>query len=127
MLESSEIKLSKYLCEQKRNQILSIMMLSMENPRVGGYMLTGNRSMFLSTNGSFAWLYHCPLMRSPPHEINQCEKKSLSSTKMQSSSSTQSPDKLIQRHNFKIDLTGSSISFISTWKIKTFVSLLHPL
>ena len=43
----------------------------MENPRLAGYMLTGNLSMFLSTDGSLAWLYHSPLMRSPPHVINQ--------------------------------------------------------
>ena len=64
MLEGSEIQLLKNLCEQKRTQILTILMLSMENPRLAGYMLTGNRSMFLSTDGSLAWLYHCPLMRS---------------------------------------------------------------
>ena len=45
-------------------------MLSMENPRLASYMLTGNRSMFLSTDGILAWLYHCPLMRSPPDEMN---------------------------------------------------------
>ena len=44
----------------------------MENPRLAGYMLTGNRFMFLSTDGSLTWLYHCPLMRSPPHVMNQC-------------------------------------------------------
>ena len=47
-------------------------MLSKENPRVAGYMLTGNYSLFLSTNGYLAWLYHCPLMRSPLHVMNQC-------------------------------------------------------
>ena len=71
MLEGSEIQLLKNLCEQERTQILTILMLSMENPRLAGYMLTGNRSMFLSTDGSLAWLYHCPLMRSPPHVMNQ--------------------------------------------------------
>ena len=35
-------------------------------------MLTVNRSLFLSTNGSLARLYHCPLMRSPPYVMNQC-------------------------------------------------------
>ena len=31
--------------------------------------------MFLSTDGSLAWLYQCPLMRSPPHVMSQgCEK-----------------------------------------------------
>ena len=43
----------------------------MENTRLAGYMLTENLSMFLSTDGSLAWLYHCPLMRSPPHVMNQ--------------------------------------------------------
>ena len=62
-------------CEQERTQIMTILMLSMENPRLTGYMLTGNRSMFLSTNGSLACLYHCPLMRSPPHVMNQCYDK----------------------------------------------------
>ena len=71
MLEGSELQLLKNLCEQERTQILAILMLSMENPSLAGYMLTGNRSMFLSNNGSLAWLYHCPLMRSPPHLMNQ--------------------------------------------------------
>ena len=75
MLEGSEIQLLKNLCERERTQILTILMLSVENPRLVGYMLTGNRSMFVSTDGSFAWLYHCPLMRSPPHAMNQCYDK----------------------------------------------------
>ena len=50
-------------------------MLSIENPRLAGYMLTGNRCRFLSTDGSLTRLYHCPLMRSPPHEMNQCYDK----------------------------------------------------
>ena len=75
MLEGSEIQLLKNLCEKERTQILTILMLSMENPRLAGYMVTGIRSMFLSTDGSLAWLYHCPLMRSPPHVMNQCHDK----------------------------------------------------
>ena len=75
MLEGSEIQLLKNLCEQERTQILTILMLSMENPRLAGYMLTENRSMFLSTDGNIAWLYHCPLMRSSPHVMNQCYDK----------------------------------------------------
>ena len=47
-------------------------MLSLKNPRLFGYKLTGNRSMFLSTDGCLAWLYHCPLTRSPPHVMNRC-------------------------------------------------------
>ena len=59
MLEGSEIQILKNLCEQERTQIITILMLSMENPRLAGHMLTGNRSMFLSINGSLACLYHC--------------------------------------------------------------------
>ena len=50
-------------------------MLSMENPSLFGYMLTGNHSNFLSTDARLAWLYHCPLMRSSPHVMNQCYDK----------------------------------------------------
>ena len=49
----------------------------MENPRLAGYMLNGNRSIILCTDGSLVWLYHCPLMRSPPHVMNQCYDKFL--------------------------------------------------
>ena len=72
LLQASEIQLLKKQSEQERTQILTILMLSLENPRVAGYMLTGNQSMFLETDGSLAWLYHCPLVHSPLHTINQC-------------------------------------------------------
>ena len=35
-------------------------------------MQTGNRSMLLQTDGSLAWLYHCPQVHSPVHTMNQC-------------------------------------------------------
>ena len=72
LLEASEIQLLRNQCEQKRTQILTIPMLSLENPRLAGYMLTGSRSMFLETDGSLALLYHCPLIHSPLHTMNQC-------------------------------------------------------
>ena len=75
MFEGSKIQLLKNLCEQERTEILTNLMLSMQKPRLAGYMLTGNHSMFLSTDGSLAWLYHCPLMRSSPHVMNQCYDK----------------------------------------------------
>ena len=75
MLEGSEIHFLKSLCEQERTIILTILMLSMENPRLTVYMLTGNRSFSLRTHGSLVWLYHCPLMRSPPLVMNQCSDK----------------------------------------------------
>ena len=48
------------------------LMLSLKNPRLAGYMLTGTQSMFLGTGGTLAWLYHCPLVQSPLHTTNQC-------------------------------------------------------
>ena len=58
LLQASEMQLLKNQCEQERTQILTILMLSLENPRLAGYMFTGNWSMFLETDGSLAWLYH---------------------------------------------------------------------
>ena len=55
LLQASEIQLLKNQCEQERTQILTILMLSLENPRLAGYMLTGNRSLFPDTDGSLAW------------------------------------------------------------------------
>ena len=72
LLQASEIQLMKNQCERERTHILTILMLSLENPRLAGYMLTGNRSMFLLTDGSLAWLYDCPLVHSPLHTMNQC-------------------------------------------------------
>ena len=74
-LRSSELNLLKNQCEQERIQIFTILMLSLENSRLAGYMLTGNRSMFLETDGSLAWLYSCPHVLSPLHTMNQCYDK----------------------------------------------------
>ena len=76
MIVGSEIQLLKNLCEQERTQNLTILMLSVENPRLAHYMQTGrNRSMFLSTDGSLGWSNHCHLMRSPLHVMNQFHDK----------------------------------------------------
>ena len=72
LLQASEIQLLQNQCEQERTQILTILMRSLGNPRLAGYMLTGNRSTFMETDGSLAWLYHCPLIHSPLHTMNQC-------------------------------------------------------
>ena len=60
LLQATEIQLLQNQCEQERTQILTNLMVALENPRLAGYMLTGNRSMFLETDGCVAWLYHCP-------------------------------------------------------------------
>ena len=67
-------KYSYYKTSVNKNvpKILTNLMLALENPRLAGYMLTGNRSMFLETDGSLAWLYHCPMVHSPLHAMSQC-------------------------------------------------------
>ena len=54
LLQASEIQLLRNQCEEERTEILTILMLSLENPRLAGYMLIGNRSMFPETDGSLA-------------------------------------------------------------------------
>ena len=70
LLQASEIQLLKSQCEQERTKILSNLMLSLK--KFAGYMLIENRSTFLETDGSVAWLYCCPLVHSPLHTMNQC-------------------------------------------------------
>ena len=77
LLQSTEIQVLQNQCEQERTQILTNLMLAPENPRLAGYMLTGNRSMFLETDGSIAWLYHCLKVHLPLHTMNQCYDKIL--------------------------------------------------
>ena len=47
-------------------------MISHENPRLAGYTLTRNRSLFIKTNGNVAWLYNCPEFLSPLQILNKC-------------------------------------------------------
>ena len=71
-LRHSEMTLLQSQCELERTQMLTILMLAMQNTRLAGYMLTGNRSMFLDTDGSVAWLYHCPKFLSPLKVLDKC-------------------------------------------------------
>ena len=59
-------------CELDRTQKQMILMQAIQNNRLAGYMLTGNRSMFLDTDGSIGWLYHCPKRNSPLQVLEQC-------------------------------------------------------
>ena len=74
-LQATEIQLLQNQCEQERTQFLFDLFLALENPRLAGYMLTGNGSMFLETDGSVAWLYHGPKVHSPLYTMNQCYDK----------------------------------------------------
>ena len=53
------------VCELERNQLLTILAMSVQNPQLAGFLLTGNRSIFLYVEGSTAWLYDYPHFLSP--------------------------------------------------------------
>ena len=59
-------------CELERSQMLTISKLVMQNTRLDGYMPTGNSYMFLDTDGSVAWFYHCPKFLSPLGVLDKC-------------------------------------------------------
>ena len=42
------------ICELERNQLLTILAMSVQNPQLAGFLLTGNRSNFLFVEGSTA-------------------------------------------------------------------------
>ena len=71
-LRHSEMTLLQNQCELERTQVLTVMMLALQNIRLAGYMLTGNRSMFLETDGAFGWLYYCPKKVSPLKILEKC-------------------------------------------------------
>ena len=48
------------ICELERNQLLTKLAMSVQNPQLAGFLLTGNRSNFLYVEGSTAWLYDRP-------------------------------------------------------------------
>ena len=56
-LEQSDFLILQNMCELRRTQIQMINALSYENNRLAGYMLTGNRSMFLEIEGVIGFLY----------------------------------------------------------------------
>ena len=60
LLHAFEIQLLKNQSQRERTQMLTILKLSPENPRLTGYMLTGKCSMFLESDCTLAWLYHWP-------------------------------------------------------------------
>ena len=60
------------ICELERTQLLTILAMSVQNPQLAGFLLTGNRSNFLYVEGSTAWLYDCPQYLSPLYKSDQC-------------------------------------------------------
>ena len=46
--------------------------MSVQNPQLARFLLTGNRSNFLYVEGSTAWLYDCALFLSPLYKAERC-------------------------------------------------------
>ena len=59
-------------CELERTQLLTILAMSVKNPQIADFLLTGNRSNFLYVEGSTAWLYDCPHFISPLYRADKC-------------------------------------------------------
>ena len=55
-----ELNIFHTVWELERNQRLTILAKSVQNPEIAGFLLTGNRSNFLYVEGSAAWFYDCP-------------------------------------------------------------------
>ena len=60
------------ICELERTQLLTILAMSVKNPQLAGFLLTGNRSNFLYVEGSTAWLYDCPHFISHLYNADKC-------------------------------------------------------
>ena len=60
------------ICELERNQLLTTLAISVQNPQLAGFLLTGNRSNFFYVQGSTAWLYDCPLFLSSLYKADRC-------------------------------------------------------
>ena len=60
------------ICELERTQLLTILGMSVKNPQLAVFLLTGNRSNFLYVEGSTAWLYDCPHFISPLYKADKC-------------------------------------------------------
>ena len=59
------------ICELERNHLLTILAMSVQNPRLAGFLITGNRTNFLYVEGSTAWLYDCPHFLSPLYKADR--------------------------------------------------------
>ena len=71
-LQQSDFLFLQNMCELRRTQIQMINAMSDKNNRLAGYMLTGNRSMFLETEGVKGFLHPCPKKISPLKLLDRC-------------------------------------------------------
>ena len=70
-----DLQMIKTDCEIERSIMHTNLAYSHNSPRMAGFLLTNNRSMFLETNDNVAWLYHCPQYFSPLQIMDKCFKR----------------------------------------------------
>ena len=71
-MKVQELNTLRTVCELERAQLLTILAMSVKNPQLAGFLLTGNCSNFLYVEGSTAWLYDCPHFISPLYKADKC-------------------------------------------------------
>ena len=74
-IHAFQVKLIQNQCELEDTQMRTILTMPLKNTLLAGCLLTGNRSMLLDTDGSVAWLYYCPKIRSILRVMEYCYDK----------------------------------------------------
>ena len=72
ILRRHEIKMLSKICEMERLSLLTILQMSRSSAGMAGYLLTGNRSRFIQTDGALAWLYSCEKRESHHKQTEKC-------------------------------------------------------
>ena len=67
-----ELNTLHIVCELKKTQLLTLLAMPVKIPQLAGFLLTGNRSIFLYVEGSTAWLYDFPHFISPLYRADKC-------------------------------------------------------
>ena len=71
-MKVQELNTLHTVCELERTQLLTILAMSVENPQLPSFLLTGNSSNFLYVEGSTAWLHDCPHFISHLYKADKC-------------------------------------------------------
>ena len=71
-MKIQELNTLHTVCELERTQLLTTLAMSVKNPQLSGFLITGIRSKVLYVEGSTAWLYDCPHFISPLYRADKC-------------------------------------------------------
>ena len=73
----TELETLHHLCELERTQVLQSLELAVLKTHLAGYLLSGNRSIFIDYEGNILWYYTCTKKVSPLYvfEDERCYKR----------------------------------------------------